>query len=319
MPEGTWTIDPCARPRLRRARARARRQRADRRACSSAAGYGDPAARARLPRRRAAGARPVPARRHARGVRARSARPSRRGTRICVHGDYDVDGICATALAVLVLRELGADVDWHLPSRFDEGYGVARRDARAARRRGLRARPDRRLRDHGGRGGRARRSAPGLDVVVTDHHRPGDELPDCPVVGPRGRPSTRSPSCAAPASSASSAQALLGADSAALARHLDLVALATIADVVPLLDENRGARRRRPARARAHAEAGPARADARRRASTRPRSTRRRSASGSRRASTPPGASGSPSAALELLLTEDDESRPRARRRSSRS
>jgi len=39
------------------------------------------------------------------------------GRRICVHGDYDVDGIAATALAVLLLRELGADVDWHLPSR----------------------------------------------------------------------------------------------------------------------------------------------------------------------------------------------------------
>ena len=47
------------------------------------------------------------------------------GERICVHGDYDVDGISATALAVLLLRELGADVGWHLPSRFDEGYGVA--------------------------------------------------------------------------------------------------------------------------------------------------------------------------------------------------
>src|SRR5687767_6783017 len=46
------------------------------------------------------------------------------GKRICVHGDYDVDGICATALAVLTLRELGADVEWHLPSRFEEGYGV---------------------------------------------------------------------------------------------------------------------------------------------------------------------------------------------------
>ena len=41
-----------------------------------------------------------------------------RGARICVHGDYDVDGICATALAVLLLRELDADVVWHLPSRF---------------------------------------------------------------------------------------------------------------------------------------------------------------------------------------------------------
>src|SRR5919201_2580096 len=48
------------------------------------------------------------------------------GTRIVVHGDYDVDGICATVLAVLALRELGADVGWHLPSRFDEGYGVSR-------------------------------------------------------------------------------------------------------------------------------------------------------------------------------------------------
>ena len=49
------------------------------------------------------------------------------GRRICVHGDYDVDGICATALAVLVLRELGAQVEWHLPSRFEEGYGLAPR------------------------------------------------------------------------------------------------------------------------------------------------------------------------------------------------
>src|SRR5256885_15928314 len=47
------------------------------------------------------------------------------GKRVCVHGDYDADGICATALAVLVLRELGADVSWHLPSRFDEGYGIS--------------------------------------------------------------------------------------------------------------------------------------------------------------------------------------------------
>ena len=46
------------------------------------------------------------------------------GARICVHGDYDADGICATSLAVLLLRELGADVAWHLPSRFEEGYGL---------------------------------------------------------------------------------------------------------------------------------------------------------------------------------------------------
>src|SRR6185312_16684221 len=47
------------------------------------------------------------------------------GRRICVHGDYDADGICATVLAIRILRELGAEVEWHLPSRFDEGYGVS--------------------------------------------------------------------------------------------------------------------------------------------------------------------------------------------------
>src|SRR6202521_2620254 len=47
------------------------------------------------------------------------------GRRICVHGDYDVDGISATALAVLLLRGFGADVEGHRQSRFDEGYGVS--------------------------------------------------------------------------------------------------------------------------------------------------------------------------------------------------
>ena len=52
------------------------------------------------------------------------------GKRICVHGDYDVDGICATALAVIMLGKLGAEVDWHLPSRFEDGYGLSRAASR---------------------------------------------------------------------------------------------------------------------------------------------------------------------------------------------
>ena len=75
------------------------------------------------------------------------------GERICVHGDYDVDGISATAVAVLVLRELGAKVEWRLPSRFEEGYGLARETIERARGRRGRPRPHRRLRHHGrGRG-----------------------------------------------------------------------------------------------------------------------------------------------------------------------
>ena len=76
------------------------------------------------------------------------------GKRICVHGDYDADGICATALAVLILRELGADVTWHLPSRFEEGYGVQRETLARLADEGLRARAHGRLRRDRGRGDR---------------------------------------------------------------------------------------------------------------------------------------------------------------------
>ena len=103
------------------------------------------------------------------------------GERICVHGDYDVDGICATALAVLALRELGAEVDWHLPSRFDEGYGVAGQtlERLAADGCGLVLTVDCGITAVEEV---ARAKELGLDVIVTDHHRPGDTLPDCPIV-----------------------------------------------------------------------------------------------------------------------------------------
>jgi single-stranded-DNA-specific exonuclease len=80
--------------------------------------------------------------------------------------------------------------------------------------------------------------AQGLEVVVTDHHRPGDCLPDCPLVVTR--PSDYPfPELCGTGVVFKLGQALLGEDSEALAAHLDLVALATIADVVPLNDENR--------------------------------------------------------------------------------
>ena len=159
------------------------------------------------------------------------------GRRICVHGDYDVDGISATALAVLLLRELGADVDWHLPSRFDEGYGI--RSETLAR-----------LADEGcglvltvdcgitAVDEIAEARARGLEVIVTDHHRPGAALPDCPIVATR--PSEYPfPELCGTGVVHKLGQALFGVDSDIPKRHLDLVALATIADVVPLLDENR--------------------------------------------------------------------------------
>jgi single-stranded-DNA-specific exonuclease len=157
--------------------------------------------------------------------------------RICVHGDYDVDGICATALAVLLLRELGADAVWHLPSRFEEGYGVSSDTlGRLAGEGvglvltvdcGITAVEE-----------IAEAQALGLEVVVTDHHRPGETLPDCPVVATR--PSRYPfPELCGTGVVHKLGEALLGPDHRALRRHADLVALATIADVVPLVDENR--------------------------------------------------------------------------------
>jgi single-stranded-DNA-specific exonuclease len=159
------------------------------------------------------------------------------GKRICVHGDYDADGICATALAVLVLRELGADVIWHLPSRFEEGYGLRRETLTrlAAEGCGLVVTVDCGITaiDEV-----AHAREIGVEVVVTDHHRPGEELPDCPIVATR--PSDYPfPELCGTGVVYKLGQALLGPDSDVLARHLDLVALATISDVVPLVDENR--------------------------------------------------------------------------------
>ena len=81
------------------------------------------------------------------------------GERICVHGDYDVDGICATALAVSVAARARGERRLASPEPLRRGLRPRRPDDRAARRGGLRARPDRRLRDHRGRGGRAREGA----------------------------------------------------------------------------------------------------------------------------------------------------------------
>ena len=58
------------------------------------------------------------------------------GQRITVHGDFDVDGVCATALMVSTLRELGADCDWFIPSRLEDGYGLSEENVRRLAERG---------------------------------------------------------------------------------------------------------------------------------------------------------------------------------------
>ena len=166
----------------------------------------------------------------------------RRGTRVTVHGDYDVDGVSATAVLVRALRTVGADVDWYLPSRIDDGYGLAAATVErlAARGTGLLVTVDCAI--TAVEEVAAARAA-GMDVVVTDHHAPRADgrLPDAPIVHPLvgGYPC---PELCAAGVAHLLARALLeaaGQDPEAADADLDLVALATVADCVPLVGENR--------------------------------------------------------------------------------
>ena len=163
-----------------------------------------------------------------------------RGSVIAVFGDYDVDGVCSTAMLIRTLRSLGADPVWELPSRFDEGYGLSAGavERLAGRGVGLLVTVDCGI--TAVEPVAAARAA-GLDVVVTDHHRPGAELPDCTVVHPAlgdyGCPELCASGVVLKLSETLHGAA--GGDPGAAAEDVDLAALATVCDLVPLRGENR--------------------------------------------------------------------------------
>jgi single-stranded-DNA-specific exonuclease len=107
----------------------------------------------------------------------------RAGTRITIHGDYDVDGVCATAILIRALRSIGANVGWFLPDRLTDGYGLSSATVRRLASRGteLLVTADCAITaiDEV-----AEARSLGLEVVVTDHHHPrrDGKLPNCPVV-----------------------------------------------------------------------------------------------------------------------------------------
>ncbi|MGA8364780.1 MAG: single-stranded-DNA-specific exonuclease RecJ [Solirubrobacteraceae bacterium] len=160
----------------------------------------------------------------------------RAGTRITIHGDYDVDGVCSTAVLVRSLRRLGADVDWYLPDRASDGYGLSLDTVRRLAERGTRLLVTADCAITAVEEVAAAREL-GMDVVVTDHHsvRADGLLPDAPIVHPTvcGYPFREL--CA----TAVAYKLAHGLEGRAPVEDLDLVALATIADVVPLLGENR--------------------------------------------------------------------------------
>ena len=172
----------------------------------------------------------------------RLVRAIRQGERIAVHGDYDCDGICSTAILVRALRARGADVVPFLPSRFTDGYGVADATVDLLAERGARVLA---CVDCGTSAITALTRAVdlGMDPIVLDHHLAGGHRPPGILANPAlGRPADDLPAAAgvvhmvvrALADRLDGGTLQLDAD-----EGIDLVALATVADAVPLLGDNR--------------------------------------------------------------------------------
>ncbi|CCT07547.1 single-stranded-DNA-specific exonuclease RecJ [Salmonella enterica subsp. enterica serovar Agona str. 20.H.06] len=177
----------------------------------------------------------------------------REGTRIIVVGDFDADGATSTALSVLGMRALGCDnISYLVPNRFEDGYGLSPEVVDQAKARGaqLIVTVDNGISSHAGV---AHAKTLGIPVIVTDHHLPGDTLPDADaIINPNLR------DCEFPSKSLAGVGVAFYLMLALrtflrdkgwfderniappnLAELLDLVALGTVADVVPLDANNR--------------------------------------------------------------------------------
>jgi single-stranded-DNA-specific exonuclease len=162
--------------------------------------------------------------------------------RIVVYGDYDVDGIAGSAILVRAFRQLGVAVAAYIPNRYEEGYGLNEEALRKLATDGARVVVSVDCGVTAVREATLARSI-GLDLIITDHHHPPAELPNAfAVVNPRrpGDPSLDKELAGAGVALVL-ARRLLGELGFALRRDelMQLVALATVADVVPLRAANR--------------------------------------------------------------------------------
>lgn len=161
---------------------------------------------------------------------------------ICIYGDYDVDGTCATALLYLFLKELGANVEFYIPNRLEEGYGLSKTAIDHVRDKGtsllitvdcgITAIDETEY-----------ANSLGMDVIICDHHQPKNSIPNAfAVLDPL------KPECNYPFKYLSGAGVAFKLSQGVCERigkrelpmqYLDLVSLAGAADIVPLKDENR--------------------------------------------------------------------------------
>ncbi len=156
-------------------------------------------------------------------------------TRILVWGDYDADGVCAASILAETLREEGADVTVRLPSRHTEGYGLsAAAIPDIAKEYGLLVTVDCGISNHAEV---ALARELGMAVIVTDHHALPPELPEADAVTSPLLDGYPCPHLCGAGVALKICQALQGM--AGVEKRLDLAAIATVADVVSLMDENR--------------------------------------------------------------------------------
>ena len=163
--------------------------------------------------------------------------------KIMIFGDYDVDGITAVSLIFLVLNRLGGDVSYYLPNRMVEGYGLSEEGIVEANKRkakllitvdcGVTAKKEVDF-----------ANSLGIDCIITDHHEPSEVLPDaCAIIDPKQKgkeyPGGELSGVGVAFKFAQGLYKRLGQDESELEQHLDLVALGTSADIVPLTKENR--------------------------------------------------------------------------------
>lgn len=161
---------------------------------------------------------------------------------IYVHGDYDVDGTTSTAMIIEFLRSLGAEVIYHIPDRFQEGYGIIPPSVDIAKSKnvGLIITVD-----VGITSIEAINYANkiGIDTIICDHHEPADEIPNAyaildPLLPDSGYPFKHLAACGVVFKLVQGISKLLHIEEKSY-EYLDYVALASAADMVPLVDENR--------------------------------------------------------------------------------
>jgi len=159
--------------------------------------------------------------------------------KILIYGDYDADGICSSVILYLFLKSKGANVDTFIPNRFEHGYGFSDTAIEEIEQRynpeliitvdlGITAIEDVEI-----------LKQEGIDVVITDHHIPLSEIPDCVVIDPKIDPENKYgfDSLCGAGVVLKLVEAL--SNRAEAMKYLDICAIATVGDIVPLIDENR--------------------------------------------------------------------------------